>query len=110
MNHKAKIQSAITSLLDLFRSGEIPEKIAIATNPKFDVPSSKWSLNNRLIQLIYGTCDSRGIKQWGNAGRKIRKGSKALYILAPREFEFYQCDCGTSLFSKDLEEKKCKHC
>ena len=51
-----KIQSAIAGLLDMFRTGEIPEKIAIATNPKFDVPSSKWSLNNRLIQLFHGTC------------------------------------------------------
>ena len=56
MNEKVKL--AIAGLLDMFREGNVPEKIAIATNPKFDVPSSKWSLNNRLIQLIYGTCDS----------------------------------------------------
>lgn len=105
-----KIQSAIVGLLDLFRSGEIPEKIAIATNPKFDVPSSKWSLNNRLIQLVHGTFDSRGIRQWREAGRKIKKGVKAIYILAPKEYQNYRCECGAVLFNKDLEDDRCKQC
>ena len=51
-----------------------------------------------------------GIRQWGTAGRKVKKGATALYILAPGEFEFYQCGCETSLFNGDLEKKKCKHC
>src|SRR3989338_4457020 len=110
MNHKATIQSAITSLLDLFRSGEIPEKIAITTNPKFDVPSSKWSLNNRLIQLVYGTMDSRGIRQWREAGRKVKKGTKALYILVPRIYECYECECGMILRNKELEKGICPEC
>ncbi len=110
MKNNNKIQSAIAGLLDMFRAGEIPEKIAIATNPKFDVPSSKWSLNNRLIQLVHGTFDSRGIKQWREAKRKVKKGSKAIYILAPKEYENYKCPCGTSLFSKDLKAGKCKLC
>lgn len=59
MNEKVKL--SIAGLLDMFREGNMPEKIAVATNPTFDVPSSKWSLNNRLIQLVYGTFDSRGI-------------------------------------------------
>src|SRR3989338_11372074 len=110
MNHKATIQSAITSLLDLFRSGEITEKIAITTNPQFDVPSSKWSLNNRLIQLVNGTMDSRGIKQWRQAGRKLKKGTKAIYILAPRSYETYQCGCGLILRNKELEKGICAEC
>ncbi len=87
MRNNNKIQSAIAGLLDMFRTGEIPEKIAIATNPKFDVPSSKWSLNNRLIQLVHGTFDSRGIRQWREAERRVKKGSKAIYILAPKEYQ-----------------------
>lgn len=105
-----KVKVAIAGLLDMFRSGDIPEKIAIATNPKFDVPSSKWSLNNKLIQLFHGTFDSRGIKQWRNVGRKIKKGSKAIYILAPREFEYYSCKCGLTLFNKDVSKEKCFGC
>ncbi|MEA2035987.1 MAG: hypothetical protein U9O94_00655 [Nanoarchaeota archaeon] len=110
MRNNDKIQSAITGLLDMFRSGEIPEKIAIATNPKFDVPSSKWSLNNRLIQLVHGTFDSRGIRQWREAKRRIKKGSKAIYILAPKKYGNYKCQCGAVLFTKDLEAGKCKLC
>lgn len=105
-----KIQSAIAGLLDMFRTGEIPEKIAIATNPKFDVPSSKWSLNNRLIQLIHGTFDSRGFKQWREAERRVKKGAKAIYIIAPRAFESYKCACGAILHSKDMDKGSCKSC
>ncbi|MDQ1255109.1 MAG: hypothetical protein QG646_4388 [Euryarchaeota archaeon] len=107
---KDRVKSAMLGLLELFRSGDIPEKIAIATNPDFDVPSSKWSLNNRLIQLLHGTIDSRGIKQWNSAGRKITKGAKALYILAPREYLFYTCPCGAYNYSKRIEAGSCKTC
>ncbi|MFH0874756.1 MAG: hypothetical protein V1859_02375 [archaeon] len=108
MNNKVK--EAIDGLLDMFRSGDIPEKIALVTNPDFNVPSSKWSLNNRLIQLFHGTMDSRGIRQWGTAGRKIRKGSRAIHILAPSEFSFYKCICSKTLFSKDLNKDRCPGC
>ena len=48
---KNKIQSAIAGLLDMFRPGEIPEKIAIATNPGFDVfsPTPMFSKNHQKI-------------------------------------------------------------
>ena len=110
MKNAERIKSAISGLIDMFRTGEIPDKIAIATNPKFDVPSSKWSLNNRLIQLVHGTFDSRGIKQWRKAERKVKKGSKAIYILAPREFKSYKCECGKVLHTKEIEESKCSSC
>jgi hypothetical protein len=104
-----KIKEAIDGLLEFFHSGELPEKIALATNPAFDVPSSKWSLNNRLIQLFHGSMDSRGIKQWNSAGRKIKKGAKALFILAPRPYEYYECKC-SMLFGKELAQGKCPKC
>src|SRR3990167_5519967 len=110
MKNNNKIQSAIAGLLDMFRTGEMPEKRAMATNPKLDVPSSKWSLNNRLIQLVHGTMDSRGIKQWREAGRKLKKGTKAIYILAPRIYEAYQCECGLILRNKELEKGICPEC
>jgi hypothetical protein len=33
---------------------------------------------------ISGTNDARGIRQWNEAGRKVKKGSKAFRILVPR--------------------------
>ncbi len=110
MRNNEKIKSAIAGLLDLFRSGEIPEKVALVTNPGLDVPSQKWSLNNRLIQLVHGTFDSRGFRQWEQVDRKVKKGVKALYILAPRTFEQYRCECGTTLYTKDLQDRKCLRC
>lgn len=107
---KDNVKVAIASLLDLFRSGDIPEKIALVTNPDFDVPSAKWSLNNRLVQLFHGTMDSRGIRQWNKAGRKIKKGARAIFILAPRDFQYYECPCSKVLYNDDLEKGTCKKC
>ena len=45
------VQLAIAGLLDMFREGNVPEKIAIATNPKFDVPSARWSLKTQVWQI-----------------------------------------------------------
>ncbi|MFH0978608.1 MAG: hypothetical protein V1837_04870 [Candidatus Woesearchaeota archaeon] len=51
------VQLATAGLLDMFREGNVPEKIAIATNPKFDVPSAGWNPKQqakfRTIQLIF---------------------------------------------------------
>ena len=79
-----RIQSAIRKIIDLFVSGNVPQAIAIATFPPFDVPSNAWSLLNRLIMAFSGTSDSRGWRQWKQVGRYVRKGEKAFYILAPR--------------------------
>ena len=59
---------------------------------------------------MHGTFDSRGIRQWREAKRKIRKGSKAIYILAPREYEYYKCECGKVAQEKAIKENKCSSC
>ena len=48
-----------------------------------NVPAHKWSLLNRTLMFIAGTQDARGFRQWNSAGRKVKKGTKAFYILAP---------------------------
>lgn len=65
-----------------------PERLPKALTPLFihrkdDIPSRKWSWHNQLLVALAGTRDARGIRQWNRAGRKVKKGSKALYILAP---------------------------
>jgi len=79
-----KITSTLHNIIQLFEAGNVPEAIAIATFPQFDVPSSAWSLANRLLMMIAKTSDARGWQQWQMAGRYIKKGAKAFYILAPR--------------------------
>lgn len=72
-------------IVDAFRN---PAKLPGALAPVFirrrdDVPCRKWSWHNQLVAALSGTQDARGIRQWNSAGRKVKKGSNALWILAP---------------------------
>ncbi len=67
---------------------EHPETLPQALAPVFihrkdDVPCRKWSWHNQLIAALCGTTDARGFRQWEAAKRKVKKGSKAIWILAP---------------------------
>lgn len=77
------IQNVLKSIVSSFESGDIPDAVAIASFPIPDIPSAQWSFTNRTIQFINGTGDSRGYKQWLAAGRQVKKGSNAIYILVP---------------------------
>ncbi len=78
-----KIKTVLNTILTAFESGDIPEAVAIATFPVPNIPSANWSFCNRTIQFLSGTADSRGYKQWLEAGRQVKKGSTAIYILVP---------------------------
>lgn len=65
-----------------------PESLPHALAPIFirrkdDIPCRKWSWHNQLIAALNGTTDARGIRQWNDAGRRVRSGSHAIWILAP---------------------------
>ena len=79
-----KIQSALSKILNRFQSGDIPEAISFSVYPPVKVPAMNWSLINRTIMFLQGTADARGFRQWQEAGRYVKKGSKAFHILAPR--------------------------
>jgi len=74
----------LNAVIDLFKNQELltdyMAKGFIETKGK---PCEKWSLGNKLCMLIGGTLDARGYNQWQNVGRQVRKGAKAIYILAP---------------------------
>ena len=55
-----KVKEALNSILDCFKSGDIPEAIAKAMFPGVDSPSSNWSLLNRTLTFLSGTADARG--------------------------------------------------
>ena len=77
------VQKALQTILERFRSGDIPKAIAFSLFPIQEIPSAKWSLMNRLLMFMAHTRDARGIGQWNRIGRKVKKGSKAIYILVP---------------------------
>lgn len=52
-------------------------------NDGCDIPCMKWSKLNKILTYYSNTADARGIKQWREAGRSIKKGSNAFYIFVP---------------------------
>jgi len=85
MNDSEKAKVCLQRIVDLFREGNIPKALAVATiPPQKDIPSAKWSLSNRLLQFLADTSDARGFRQWQKAARKVKKGAKAFCILGPK--------------------------
>ena len=78
------IRETLNSILEAFESGNIPEAIAYSMFPIPDLPSSKWSILNRISTFLSGTADARGFRQWKKVKRYVKKGAKAVYILVPR--------------------------
>jgi len=81
MNYRVK--ETLKTILERFKSGDIPEAVAFSMFPKPNIPSSHWSLLNRTIMFSAGTYDARGYRQWEQVDRYVRKGKKAIYILVP---------------------------
>lgn len=81
---RERANNAAQTVLRVWESGELPALIAQSVlASKTDLPCAKWSLGNRLLMLVQGTADARGFRQWKDAARNVRKGSKAIYILGP---------------------------
>jgi hypothetical protein len=78
-----EVQAVLQDIVTKFQNGDIPDCVAYATFPIPDIPAKKWSFLNRTIMFMSGTMDARGFRQWQQAGRFVRKGSRCFYILAP---------------------------
>jgi len=84
MNDSKKAKVCLQRIVDLFKAGNIPKALAVATiPPQKDIPSAKWSISNRVLQFLADTSDARGFRQWQKAERKVKKGAKAFCILGP---------------------------
>ncbi len=79
-----KVKQALETIVQRFKEGDIPEAIAFSVFPMPNIPASRWSLLNRILMFLAGTNDARGFRQWQEVGRYVKKGSKAITILAPR--------------------------
>lgn len=79
-----KINQTLSGILEIFKSGQIPEAVSYAAFPPFNIPSEEWSYLNRIIMWMNGTRDARGYRQWMKVGRHVKKGASAFHILAPR--------------------------
>ncbi|HXY37555.1 MAG TPA: ArdC family protein, partial [Planctomycetaceae bacterium] len=50
---------------------------------KDQAPCRKWSFGNQFIVAMHGYSEARGYRQWQEVGRHVKKGAKAVWILAP---------------------------
>jgi antirestriction protein ArdC len=82
-NMNEKVKQVLASIVDTFKSGKIPEAVALASFPVPNIPSTQWSFMNRTLMVLSGTVDARGFRQWKEADRWVKKGSKAIHILVP---------------------------
>ena len=78
-----RVKNVLNTIIDKFKSGDIPEAVALATFPIPDTPSANWSFTNRTLMFISGTGDARGFRQWKKVNRWVKKGATAIYILTP---------------------------
>jgi len=77
-------QEQLIKIVECFSRKEMPDYLAKAYLEPTGKPSDRWSWGNRVLMLLHKTHDARGIRQWNEAGRRIKKGAKAVYILGPR--------------------------
>ena len=95
MSDTKKAKECLQRIVDLFKAGNIPKALAVATiPPQADIPSAKWSIGNRILQFLADTSDARGFRQWQKANRKVKKGSKAFCILGPNTRVIQETDDG----------------
>ncbi|MBI3091684.1 MAG: antirestriction protein [Candidatus Tectomicrobia bacterium] len=88
------VRQTLQTVLQKFESGDIAPAVAAAVFPPPDLPMNRWSLMNRTLCFIAGTSDARGFRQWKQAGRHVKKGARAIHILAPRTIKVENDETG----------------
>lgn len=85
MNLSPKAQASINKVIEQFKTGDISAISRVARiNLDESAPARKWSLSNKIIAFMQAEeLDCRGFVQWQNVGRKVKKGSSAVYIFRP---------------------------
>lgn len=79
-------QKSIQKVIDTFKRGDL-SPITTVARIRLDsaAPARSWSFSNKVLVFIQsGDLDCRGFRQWEEAGRHVKKGSQAVYILRPR--------------------------
>lgn len=86
MKLSTNAQQALDQVIEQFKAGDLSPVVHIARiqHQGEPIPADRWSFSNRILAFIQtGSLDCRGFKQWQQAGRQVRKGEHAAYILAP---------------------------
>lgn len=103
MSDSKKAQECLQRIVELFKKGNVPKALAVATiPPQTDIPSAKWSVSNRVLQFLADTSDARGFRQWQKASRKVKKGAKAFCILGPKSRTIKEKDDNDQEIEKNI--------
>ena len=81
-NPKVSVDTLITQVVEAFKD---PENLALtlAMANRLVTPSSRWTTSNQVLIGLAGTVDARSFQQWNDIERRVKKGSKAVYIVVP---------------------------
>ena len=85
MKLSEKAQTSIQKVITKFQQGDI-SPISYVARLSLDpsAPAHKWSFTNRVLAFIQADeLDCRAFGQWKDVGRRIKKGSNAVYIVRP---------------------------
>jgi len=58
-----RVKNVLSIIIEKFKSGDIPEAVALATFPIPDTPSAQWSFTNRTLMFISGKYIQRYAKK-----------------------------------------------
>ncbi len=104
------VKDMIERTIEQFRAGDLPQKIAVCLVKCPDVPSSHWSINNQILQMVQGTSDSRTYEGWRSVGRYPRRGSHYdVFILKPYDKTFTKKELVKNEQTGELEEVEQEH-
>ncbi len=80
-----KAQASISRVVEKFKTSNLSAVTKIARiRLSANAPSNSWSFSNKVLAFMQAEeLDCRGFRQWQEAGRKVSKGSKAVYIIRP---------------------------
>lgn len=103
------IEKAVNKVVTALKEGNT-ETIAYAVfKTVYGRPSDGWSFLNRLTMLMSSTKDARGFNQWKKCSRHVKKGAKAIYILAPITFKAKRTNAETGEEEEFLNEEDLKY-
>jgi len=86
MSTSPKVAAVAAQILAAFEAGTVPAacaQIFIRHKNNAECPAARWSWRNQLTAALAGHFDARGFRQWQQAGRAVKKGERAFYILGP---------------------------
>lgn len=79
-----KAEEVANKVIKSFQEGTFAKAMGqVFINGVYERHMSKYSTMNKLIVILNGYSDAMGYKQWSKIERNVKKGEKAIQILAP---------------------------